>query len=270
VSDSVDDYSALSDDFLNSTVELFEHALPFRDLLYMTAAELGLIFLTSMVGSNREEWGAPDQVNIAISTVAPKQQPAQMDLRTVISDRLADGMAWLISRGLIGPSSKASGSAGEWRVTTQGREAAKVASLIHIEAALRLGPRLHPELSPTSRPAFERGDYETAVFAAMKAVEVSLRKYSGLGPNFYGDGLATEALKPGGPFEITAEVKSERSAFMYLFKGALGAFKNPTSHRSVQFDDPDEAADIVHFADLLLRLLDRESGTRAKNPGSAP
>ena len=50
--------------------------------------------------------------------------------------------------------------------------------------------------------------------------------------------------------------KGERQAITDLYAGALGAFKNPTSHRVVDFDDTARAADVIVLADLLLRMLD--------------
>jgi len=49
----------------------------------------------------------------------------------------------------------------------------------------------------------------------------------------------------------------ESEAIMALFRGAIGVFKNPSSHRQVEFDDPTEASEVILLADLLLRMLDR-------------
>jgi hypothetical protein len=44
---------------------------------------------------------------------------------------------------------------------------------------------------------------------------------------------------------------------MELFKGAIGLFKNPSSHRRVDFTNATEAVEVVLLADLLLRLLQK-------------
>ena len=49
---------------------------------------------------------------------------------------------------------------------------------------------------------------------------------------------------------------------MALFRGAIGTFKNPTSHRPVEYDDPTLAAEVIFLADLLMRMLDRVEDRR--------
>jgi uncharacterized protein (TIGR02391 family) len=44
---------------------------------------------------------------------------------------------------------------------------------------------------------------------------------------------------------------------MELFAGAIGTFKNPPSHRQVDYANPIEASEVILLADLLMRLLDR-------------
>ncbi|MEU8501457.1 MULTISPECIES: TIGR02391 family protein [Streptomyces] len=60
----------------------------------------------------------------------------------------------------------------------------------------------------------------------------------------------------------------EAVALMELFKGAFGTFKNPASHRRVDFADPTEAAEVVLLADLLMRLLDKIAA--AQNAATSP
>jgi hypothetical protein len=50
---------------------------------------------------------------------------------------------------------------------------------------------------------------------------------------------------------------------MNLFQGAIGVFKNPPSHRQVDYADPILASEVVLLADLLLRLLDTRCGGSA-------
>ncbi len=59
-----------------------------------------------------------------------------------------------------------------------------------------------------------------------------------------------------GPLTDMAQVVSERQAEAALFVGAIGKYKNPSSHRNVDFDKPEVAAEIISFASHLLRIID--------------
>jgi uncharacterized protein (TIGR02391 family) len=60
-----------------------------------------------------------------------------------------------------------------------------------------------------------------------------------------------------GPLTDQTEEKGEREAAGHLFAGAIGLFKNPTSHRDVNINDPAEAAELIIVADLLIRIAER-------------
>jgi uncharacterized protein (TIGR02391 family) len=185
--------------------------------------------------------------------------------KDLLLNKLSDAWAWLEAHGLIGPDTKNTTSSLQ-RVTTAGRElAADKNALNKLWASERLAGSLHPVLEEKVRPIFNTGDYETACFAAMKAVEVEVRRASGLDNGMIGVPLMRQAFKPdGGPLTDMQAHGGERSATMELFAGAIGSFKNPASHRTVHFDDPIEAAEVVQTADLLLRLL-RRAEQRGQN-----
>lgn len=107
------------------------------------------------------------------------------------------------------------------------------------------------------RPIFFLGDFETAAFAALKAVEVEVRRLSHFDDSDIGVRLMRKAFGERGPLRDDSADPGEQVALMEFFAGAIGAFKNPASHRTVSFDDPVEAAEVVQVADLLLRILDR-------------
>lgn len=110
--------------------------------------------------------------------------------------RPSDAWAWLRSHALIGFSSRH--PQGSWyRVTTAGAEI-----LDDPRAVAKVWP---PSGSPAScAPALSSarsnsalGDYETASFAAMKAVEVEVRRVAGLPNGLLGVALMREAFQPG-------------------------------------------------------------------------
>jgi uncharacterized protein (TIGR02391 family) len=181
---------------------------------------------------------------------------------------LSEAWNWLDSHGLIvwDPSQDTEKS---FAISRKGRQLLKD-GLPWLRAVQRLDVELVPALERVARPQFLRGDFETAAFAAMKEVEVHVRAKAGLGtgPDEVGVKLMTKAFKPGGPLFREELEGGESTAQMNLVQGAIGLFKNPSSHRRVDFTDATEAAEIVLLADLLLRLLDKiEDPKPSTEPG---
>lgn len=183
-------------------------------------------------------------------------EPQPSDLSVMLT-RLSDAWAWLESHGLIGPAVNEPPSAWQ-RVTTVGAEIVNDPNAVaKVWAADRLAGELHPELS-SARSNFALGDYETASFAAMKTVEVEVRRIAGLPNELLGVPLMRKAFSPkDGALRDPGAEGGEQQATADLFAGAIGAYKNPASHRTVQFDDPVEAAEVIQLADLLLRIVQR-------------
>lgn len=168
---------------------------------------------------------------------------------------LAEAWAWILNHGLV-VTDIAQSSAEAVLVSRRG-EAFLEHGTSWLRAIERLDVDLVPALERTARPQFLRGDFETAAFVAMKEVEVRVRELSGLGNGLVGVKLIQEAFRPAGPLHDEDAEAGESVATMELFKGAVGLFKNPASHRRVNVDDATEAAEVVLLADLLMRILDR-------------
>ena len=66
-----------------------------------------------------------------------------------------------------------------------------------------------------------------------------------------------QAFRKEGSLTDSSLDSGEQVAIMNLFSGSIGTFKNPSSHRQVDYTDPTEASEVVLLADLLMRMLDR-------------
>lgn len=169
---------------------------------------------------------------------------------------LAEAWSWLEARGLVvQDTSQSSGAA---RVVSRaGRAALERGTIDEVIAAERIGLDLHPRLDGRVRPIFLLGDYETAAFKAMKEVEVRVRELSAAPSDSIGVPLMRQAFHhENGPLTDPSHDGGERQARSDLFAGAMGSFKNPTSHRAVTYTDPTEASEVILLADLLMRMLD--------------
>jgi uncharacterized protein (TIGR02391 family) len=235
--------------------------------------------MTMFVGGGTQGPVPPEQVRelpteglaLALLASEARRSPQQFSLHNLMNqawqgyaqerdhqllyDRISDAVAWIESRGLIGPSNQS----GWVRLTTLGREIAQDgAALAKVFASERLSSEIDKALKSKVRLLVNSGDYETACFAAMKEVEVAVRKASGLPAKLVGVPLMRRAFAPDdGPLTDMQIEPGERVGMMELFAGAIGAFKNPSSHRDVDFDDPVEAVEVIQLADLLLRIVRR-------------
>ncbi len=117
---------------------------------------------------------------------------------------------------------------------------------------------IHPEITKEVYPLFLRGDYETAIFKAFKLVEVAVREAAGSGfEKFYGVDLMRKTFHPDtGPLTYKTEQPAEREALQALFAGAIGRFKNPSSHHHIAITDPIETIEMVQLASHLLRIVE--------------
>ena len=105
------------------------------------------------------------------------------------------------------------------------------------------------------------------MFEAFRAVEVAVRQATGLPPELVGSPLMRKAFDVhNGALTDTSLVRSEKQAMSDLFAGAMGLFKNPPSHRSAAISKPEDAVDLVMFANYLLRLVDQRAAAKSTSP----
>lgn len=167
--------------------------------------------------------------------------------------------AWtfLVNEGLLIPEP---GNTNNWHVLSRLGRRIKTKQDFDSFLQSRLFPKdsLHSELVNKVFSLFLSGDYETAIFKAYKIVKVAVR--DGCGEDFealYGVDLMRKAFHPkNGPLTDQSEPEPEKEALMHLFAGAVGRFKNPSSHKHIPIDNPQETIEILSFASHLLRIID--------------
>lgn len=204
--------------------------------------QLGLAILQDLVAM--KEW---NEYNYLLA--------AAKEYKGEALEAMAEAMTWLRARALIAKDPKQSSDTAIFVTRTGRRVLADGPKSFYASEKLQGG--LHPGIEAKARPQFLIGEYEQGVFASMKAVEVRVRKLGGFGNEVTGVDLMNRAFGPGGLLTDETSVKGEQEGTRALFAGAYGVLRNPAGHREVDYDDVAEAAEAVHAASLLMRMLDR-------------
>ena len=199
--------------------------------------------------------GHINRYNYALSTNSGMQEYAGAHLKD-FQKRLMEAFVWLEREMFIAPEPD---QTGDWRfITRKGEEVLRDENFsAYSQGSLLSSENLHSIIIRKVKPLFLRGDYDTAIFQAFKAVEVLVREKGGYAKGDIGVSLMRKAFHPQtGKLSNTHSEESEKQAMSDLFAGAIGLFKNPTSHRNIDGISSEEAADYIKVANCLLKMID--------------
>ena len=167
---------------------------------------------------------------------------------------LMEAWAWLENQLLVVGT-----DANGWRIL--GRRARNLRTAEQFTAFRKAAafPRelLHPQIAERAWIALMRNELDAAVFFSFRAVEEAVRAACRYPDTRLGVPMMRDAFHPdNGPLTNQQHPASERQALSDLFAGAIGSYKNPHSHRTVNLTDHSEAQEMVMLASHLLRIVD--------------
>ena len=239
---------------------LLVNAIPDPDVvLALEPEELGakLLFLVRKGGLQNGIFHPGNLANEGMNSWSPSGGTSPHKGREKeIGLAVAEAFAWLEAQALIVPAEGTNGTNGFRRFSRRAARFEDEAAFKQYAVARRLPKEsLHSRIAEKVWMAFMRGEFDVAVFQAMKAVEVAVRDATGI-PEL-GVSLMRKAFHPeDGPLTDKTVEKGEREARTALFAGAIGSYKNPHSHRDVPLDDAGEATEVILLANHLLRIVD--------------
>jgi hypothetical protein len=94
----------------------------------------------------------------------------------------------------------------------------------------------------------------SAVFQAARRLEMVIRSLDPSLAEQVGQPLINQTMSEGRPFEPHGATASERQAWAHLFRGVVGAIRNPEGHRDQQLKREDAIGQIL-TVNMLLRKL---------------
>jgi uncharacterized protein (TIGR02391 family) len=122
------------------------------------------------------------------------------------------------------------------------------------------GLELHPHIADASVELFRGGHYANAIEDACKVLDLLVKmKSKRTDPS--GTELMQLVFSPKSPLlkfndQSNESERSEQQGMMFLYSGAMLAFRNPRAHGLLS-DDPIVALEIIGFVNFLAKALDR-------------
>jgi uncharacterized protein (TIGR02391 family) len=184
---------------------------------------------------------------------------------------LLEGLAFLERQGLVvSEFRRYSGTTLGRILSREGEDVAKSATRLSDFLARISDPRdlLHPEIRASALSLYERGQkyFEAAVFQAFKTVEVAVREAAGLTHDHLGVKMMRRVFGPGGELRDGNAEPGEEDGVRDLFAGAIAVYKNPPSHRNVEWTDSVSvlralflASELMHIVEVRAQPLDPSS-----------
>lgn len=122
------------------------------------------------------------------------------------------------------------------------------------------GLDLHAQIADASVDLFKGGHYANAIEDACKVLDL-LVKMKSKRSDPSGTELMQLVFSPKAPLlkfndQLNDSEKSEQQGMMFLYAGAMLAFRNPRAHGLLS-DDPVIAIEIIGFVNFLAKALDR-------------
>ena len=223
----------------------------------MTDEDVGFAILQELATQKREAGNNFSPHNERIMFMEARMN-GRRNARYGVEDKMSlafmEGFNWLFRNGLV--AERREDVSGDWSfVTRRGFAVAKSGTAAKVGTRLD-SARLAEALVLRVRPLYAAGQFDSAIMQAFKEVEIGVRAAGRYSDNDYGAPLMRRAFDPqNGPLTDSSIPVAEREALANLFAGAIGFAKNPHSHRNVGTEDPNEALELILFANHLLRII---------------
>jgi uncharacterized protein (TIGR02391 family) len=173
-----------------------------------------------------------------------------------IKRALEEGVAWLVNQGLL-VADYGQKNNGWMRISRAGDKLLQDNNFTdYTRAAAFPRAMLHPRIAEIVWGDLAAGNYDQAVFKAFREVEIAVREAGDFAPGLRAVNIMRLAFGPQGILADPDGVPSEVEALRDLFSGAIGSYKNPHSHRTVNIQEVAEAQEMIVLASHLFRIVE--------------